>query len=81
MKFTYWRKDEVSKSQNYSEVKHPVAWGCHPAALLQGRRSLPSEVGKRREQFRDASDTQGAQAGRKRGWGSKAEDGSQDLAQ
>lgn len=36
VKFTYWRKYEVSKSQKYSQVKHPAAWGCHPAALLQG---------------------------------------------
>lgn len=36
VKFTYWRKYEVSKSQKYSKVKHPAAWGCHPAALLQG---------------------------------------------
>lgn len=66
----------MSKSQKYSEVKHPEAWRCHPAALLQGGRPLP-QVG-RREHFGDASDTQGAQAGRKR-LGKQTEGGSQGL--
>lgn len=73
VKFTYWRKYEVSKSQNYSEVKHPAAWGCHPAALLQGRRSLPSEVGRRREHFGDASDTQRGTSWEEERLGSEAE--------
>ena len=81
VKFTYWRKYEVSKSQNYSEVKHPAAWGCHPAALLQGRRSLPSEVGRRRNHFGDASDTQRGTSWEEERLGSEAEGGSQDLAQ
>lgn len=44
VKFTYWRKYEVRKSQKHSQVKNQVAWICQPCCSSAGKK-VPSTRG------------------------------------
>lgn len=53
-------------------AKWSTWWSGDATLLLSTGKQVPSMRGGKKD-FRDVSDSQGAQAGRRRGWGSKAE--------